>query len=55
MSQQPGEVLQTPDLSGIFDVIVVASGPRMPEKQLAPLRESRADISCESHCGPWSA
>ena len=48
-SQQPGEVLQTPDLSGIFDVIVVASGPRMPEKQLAPLRESRADISCESH------
>jgi phospholipase C len=48
-SEQPGEILQTPDLSGVFDVTVVASGPHMPEKQLAPLRESRADISCDSH------
>jgi hypothetical protein len=48
-SEQPGEILQTPDLSGAFDVTVVASGPHMPEKQLAPLRESRADISCDSH------
>jgi hypothetical protein len=47
-SEHPDDILQTPDLAGIFDVTVVASGPHMPEKQLAPLRESRADVRCDS-------
>ena len=49
-SANPAEILQTPGLSGMFDVTVVASGPHLPEKQLAPVPGSRADVGCQARC-----
>jgi hypothetical protein len=34
----------------MFDVTVVASGPHLPEKQLAPVPGSRADVGCKAQC-----
>jgi len=42
--------LQTPGLSGVFDVKVVASGPGFAQKQLSPTPWSRADVGCNSNC-----
>ncbi len=50
-SKNPTEILQTPGLSGEFNVIVDASGPDLrPNAQLKPLPESNADIGCNSNC-----
>lgn len=49
-SQNPQQILQTPNLSGIFKVTVVGSGPNMPEHQLSPKPGSRPDIGCNSNC-----
>jgi hypothetical protein len=49
-SANPAEILQTPGLSGMFDVTVVASGPHLPEKQLKPVPGSRADLGCQAQC-----
>jgi hypothetical protein len=49
-SGSPAEILQTPGLSGMFDVTVVASGPHLPEKQLAPVPGTRADVGCQAQC-----
>jgi hypothetical protein len=42
--------LQTPGLSGVFDVKVIASGPNFSQKQLSPASWSRADVGCNSNC-----
>ncbi len=49
-SANPMEKLQTPGLSGEFDVVVVASGPQMPEHQLSVGPESPPNIGCNSNC-----
>ncbi len=49
-SGNPTKILQTPNLSGIFKVTVMASGPRFGEKKLTPKPESKADIGCNSNC-----
>ena len=49
-SEDPYKTLQTPNLSGIFKVTVIASGPKMSEKQLTNLPESKPDIGCNSNC-----
>jgi hypothetical protein len=49
-SDNPEQQLQTPGLSGIFTVIVTASGPKFAEKKLTPDSESKADVGCNSNC-----
>lgn len=48
-STNPTETLQTPGLSGTFNVVVVGSGPGMPARQLSPLAPP-ADIGCNANC-----
>ncbi len=47
-STDSSRILQTPGLSGELDVVVVASGPNLPERQIAPQPGSRVDVSCSS-------
>jgi hypothetical protein len=49
-SANPYEQLQTPGLSGVFNVKVTGSGPKMPEHQLTPQAGSNPDIGCNSNC-----
>ena len=49
-SADPQQQLQTPGLSGIFQVSVTGSGPDLPEQQLQPQSGSSADIGCNSNC-----
>jgi hypothetical protein len=49
-SANPQEILQTPGLSGIFNVAVIASGPNMHQKILTPLTDSRQQIRCNANC-----
>ena len=49
-SAQPAQILRAAGVSGMFDVIVVASGPHMAEKQLVPLPGYRADVRCGAGC-----
>jgi hypothetical protein len=49
-SDDPTKVLKTPNLSGVFRVIVRASGPLFPEKQLTNLPDSKPDVGCNSNC-----
>lgn len=49
-SDNPQKTLQTPGLSGIFNVDVWASGPNLPETKLTPLPDSKPDIGCNSNC-----
>ncbi len=49
-SANPQQMLQTPGLSGIFDVVVTASGPNMPEKQLSVQAGSNPNIGCNNNC-----
>lgn len=49
-SDNPTQQLQTPGLSGIFKVIVSASGPNFGPTTLAPKAGSQADIGCNSNC-----
>lgn len=49
-SDNPTQQLQTPGLSGIFKVTVVASGPNFGPVHLAPQAGSKADVGCNSNC-----
>lgn len=49
-SDNPEQQLQTPGLSGIFKVTVVASGPGFGPVTLAPMSGSQADVGCNSNC-----
>jgi len=49
-SDNPEEILQTPNLSGIFKVTVRASGHEFEEKTLTPKPGSKPDIGCKSNC-----
>lgn len=49
-SDNPTEVLQTPGLSGVFNVTVLASGPNFNEKTLTNVSWSPADVGCNSNC-----
>lgn len=49
-SENPQHQLQTRGLSGLFDVVVTASGPNLPEQKLTPLKDSKPNIGCNSNC-----
>ncbi len=49
-SDNPTAILQTPGLSGVFNVRVQASGPNFSEKTLSPVSWSPPDIGCNSNC-----
>ena len=49
-SANPTQMLQTPHLSGCFQVIVTASGPNFSETRLKPLVDSPPDIGCNANC-----
>ncbi len=49
-SDNPEEILRTPNLSGIFKVTVRASGREFGEKTLPPKPGSKPDIGCRSNC-----
>lgn len=49
-SDDPEPTLDTPGLSGEFNVTVTASGPNMSEKQLSPQSGSTANIGCNANC-----
>ncbi len=49
-SDKPFYQPQTPGLSGIFQVTVIASGPKMKEKKLTNLPDSKPDVGCNSNC-----
>jgi hypothetical protein len=49
-SVNPQENLQTPGLSGVFDVVVRASGPNMPAQDLHPQAGTNPNVGCNSNC-----
>jgi hypothetical protein len=49
-SDNPYEILTTPDLSGVFSVKVTASGPEFGPTELSPLPDTEPDIGCNSNC-----
>lgn len=49
-SGDPQQMLQSPGRAGEFDVRVVASGPNMPEKELAVKAGSNPNIGCGPNC-----
>lgn len=49
-SANPTQQLQTPGLSGIFQVAVTGAGPGMPSQQLPPQAGSSTDIGCNATC-----
>ncbi len=49
-SDDPQQILQTPELSGVFSVTVTAVGPKMPQKQLSPGPDSKPNVGCNSNC-----
>jgi len=49
-SANPQQILQTPGLSGVFNVTVTASGPNMSERQLTPQAGSNPNVGCNSNC-----
>jgi hypothetical protein len=49
-SADPQRVLQTPGLSGLFQVTVTGSGPMLPEQQLQPQSGSEPEIGCHDNC-----
>lgn len=49
-SDDPQQILQTPDLSGVFTVNVVASGHNFPEQRLQPLPDSQPNVGCNENC-----
>lgn len=48
-SETPDVVLQTPGLSGVFNVLVVGGGAHVPQHQLL-VSGSPPDIGCNSNC-----
>ena len=49
-SDNPEKILHTPNLSGIFKLTIIASGPHFSEKKLAPMSGSKPDIGCNTNC-----
>jgi hypothetical protein len=49
-SDDPIKILQTPNLSGVFQVLAIASGPLFEEKRIANLPDSKPDIGCNANC-----
>ena len=49
-SANPQQNLDTPNLSGEFNVTVTGSGPNLPEQQLSPQSGSNPNIGCNSNC-----
>lgn len=49
-SDNPEKQLQTPGLSGIFKVTVMASGPKFEWKKLEPKTGYDPNIGCNSNC-----
>jgi hypothetical protein len=49
-SEDPYKVLQTPKLSGTFNVTVFGSGPKFAWQKLTVVSWSPADIGCNSNC-----
>jgi hypothetical protein len=49
-SDNPQQQLKTPDLSGEFDVTVMAEGPSFDWQELTPQAGSSANIGCNSNC-----
>ncbi len=49
-SANPQQILQTPNLSGLFNVAVIASGPKFGSKRLTPQSGSKPNIGCNSNC-----
>ncbi|MGD8564054.1 MAG: hypothetical protein PVG03_16045 [Desulfarculaceae bacterium] len=50
-SDDPHRVIQTPGLSGIFDVTVMVSGPNITtSRRIGALPDSHADVGCNSNC-----
>lgn len=48
--RDPPGLLTTPGLSGIFNVKVTVSGPRLPEQTIECEDYSRPEIGCNSNC-----
>ena len=46
----PQQILQTPNLSGIFDVTVEAAGQKFAWQKLKPTSYSKPNIGCNSNC-----
>ena len=49
-SDNPQQILQTPGLSGLFDVVVTAAVAGLAPKQLTPQAGSKPNIGCKSNC-----
>lgn len=49
-SDDPQKILQTPNLSGVFRVFVIASGPLIEERRITNLPDSKPDVGCNSNC-----
>lgn len=49
-SDNPDQRLKTPNLSGNFDLSVMAEGPNFPWQQLQPTPPSTNVIGCNSNC-----
>jgi hypothetical protein len=49
-SNDPQQILQTPNLSGIFDVTVEAAGQDFAWQKLTPTSYSKPNIGCNSNC-----
>jgi hypothetical protein len=49
-SDDPRQMLQTPELSGVFAVRVTASGPEFGPMQLEPLPDTQPNVGCNSNC-----
>jgi hypothetical protein len=49
-SDQPEKTLQTPALSGTFQVTVMASGPQFSQTQLTSLPDTQPNIGCNANC-----
>ena len=49
-SSMPQPNLQTPGLSGEFQVQVMGSGPEMPAKEIGPAEGCNPEIGCNENC-----
>jgi hypothetical protein len=52
-SDNPHEILQTPELSGLFRVKVKAWGPEFGPTELTPLPDSKPNIGCNVNCASF--
>jgi len=49
-SKKPTDVLQTPNLSGLFDLEITGSGPHFTSTTLKPGKGDTVNIGCNSNC-----